>query len=293
MGLVAVSVVTGALLAILVVGGIMLLMRNGDDESTATPSVQPTSERGSEADPRVSAQLDEVDAKINAGELEVAATALDEVRGAAARDAGLRARVERLDKRLAVERLVATAAKLEAQGDIAGAVTAYRDAVEADPAHQTSRAALSRLSPKEADDKSVDAAAYGLVDITSRPLANLQVDGSPIGTTPFHGKLPVGRHDIRLSARGYNSWSGTYEVGKSGNLPLSVQMRGRGSGGSRDRPSSGSATPAPVDTPTATPTPTPEPPKVDKPPPKEQDPFLPTKKGGKGNDPFLPTGKNP
>ncbi|HET6584291.1 MAG TPA: protein kinase [Nannocystaceae bacterium] len=255
MGLVAISVITGALLAILVVGGVVLFMKDDGDKQPASASAQ-ANERSGEVDPRVSAQLDEIDAKIAAGQLDVAATALDQVRGAAAQDAGLRARVERLDKKLAVERLVATAATLEAQGDIAGAITAYRDAVEADPAHAASRAALSRLSPKEADDKSVDAAAYGLVDITSRPLANLQVDGAPLGTTPFHGKLPVGRHDIRLSARGYNSWSGTFEVGKSGNLPLSVQMRGKGSGGSRDRSSSGPATPAPVDTP-STPPPTP------------------------------------
>jgi hypothetical protein len=126
-------------------------------------------------------------------------------------------------------------------------------------------------------------------------MANLQIDGSPLGTTPFKGKLPVGRHEVRLSARGYNSWAGVLEVGKSGNLPLSVQLRGKGSGGSRDnRPDSEPSTPTPAVEPTPTPTPPLKPPTaVDKPPSKDDDPFLPTKKGGKGDDPFLPTGKHP
>ena len=72
--------------------------------------------------------------------------------------------------------------------------------------------------------------AYGLVEITSRPMANLHVDGAPLGTTPFKGKLPVGRHEIRLSARGYNPWMGALEVDTDGTLPLSVQLRGKGPG---------------------------------------------------------------
>lgn len=299
MGLVAISVITGALLAILVVGGVLLLMNDDDDKASPVAAAQTAPDSRAGPNPEVAGQLDLVDAKISAGELDLAAAALDKARGAAAEDAGLRARVERLDKRLAVERLVATAAKLEAEGDIAGAISAYRDAITADAAHQVSRAALSRLSPKESDDTSADGDAYGPVDISSRPLANLQIDGSPIGTTPFKGKLPVGRHEIRLSARGYNSWSGTLDVGKSGNLPLSVQLRGKGSGGSRDRPDSETVSPTPAVVPTSPttsdkpPVVDKPPPVVDKPPPKEEDPFLPTKKGGKGDDPFLPTGKHP
>jgi hypothetical protein len=291
-------VITGALLAILVVGGVLLLMNDGDPKPDVA-AAQTTPEARTAASTEVAAQLDVVDAKISAGELDLAAAALDKARGAAADDAGLRARVERLDKRLAVERLVATAAKLEAEGDIAGAVSAYRDAITADAAHQVSRAALSRLSPKEANDTSAEGDAYGAIDISSRPMANLQIDGSPLGTTPFKGKLPVGRHEIRLSARGYNSWSGTLEVGKSGNLPLSVQLRGKGSGGSRDRPESETVSPTPAVVPTSPassdkpPVADKPPPAVDKPPPKEEDPFLPTKKGGKGDDPFLPTAKHP
>jgi len=293
MGLVAISVVTGALLAILVVGGVLLLMKDDEGNSPAVAAAQTAPERSTGASPETAAQLDAVDAKISAGELDIAAAALDVARGAAAEDAGLRARVERLDKRLAVERLVATAAKLEAEGDIAGAISAYRDAITADAAHQVSRAALSRLSPKESDDASAAGDAYGPIEITSRPMANLQIDGSPIGTTPFKGKLPVGRHEVRLSARGYTPWSGTLEIGKSGNLPLSVQLRGKGSGGSRD-PKPDTETPVPAVEPTPTPTPSPKPPTtVDKPPSKDDDPFLPTKKGGKGDDPFLPTGKHP
>jgi serine/threonine protein kinase len=297
MGLVAISVITGALLAILVVGGVLLVTKD-DDKSSGVAAAQTVPDRPAGANPETAAQLDAVDAKISAGQLDLAAAALDVARGAAAEDAGLRARVERLDKRLAVERLVATAAKLEAEGDIAGAISAYRDAITADPAHQVSRAALSRLAPKDADDASADGDAYGPVEISSRPLANLQIDGSPIGTTPFKGKLPVGRHEVRLSARGYAPWSGMLEIGKSGNLPLSVQLRGKGSGGSREtRPSTSPSTspstptPTPASDPTPTPTPSPKPPTVDKPPSKGDDPFLPTKKGKKGDDPFLPTGK--
>jgi serine/threonine protein kinase len=297
MGLVVISVITGALLAVLVVGGVLLLMDDDDEKSASSiATAQAGPERATTPSPELSGRLDAAEAKIAAGELDAAAAALDEVRGSAATDAGLSARVERLDKRLLVERLVATAKTLEGQGDIAGAIEAYRDAIQADPAHQVSRAALSRLSPKQTDDAAADGAEYGAVDINARPMANLQIDGSPVGTTPFKGKLPVGRHEIRLTARGYTPWTGTLEVDTKGNLPLSVQLRGKGSSGGRDRGNEDdSPTPTPAVEPTApaSPTPATKPPAVDKPPSKDDDPFLPTKKSGKGDDPFLPTGKHP
>ncbi|MFO0632712.1 MAG: PEGA domain-containing protein [Nannocystaceae bacterium] len=132
--------------------------------------------------------------------------------------------------------------------------------------------------------------------IQSRPVANTTtIDGRAAGTTPFDDALGLGRHSVRISARGCAPWEGTIDVASEGNVPLSVQLRGKGPGRS-DEP----------DTPTTTPTPTPTPDKPtppgpgggETPPPAsggtgKKDPFLPTKKGDDADDVFLPVKKAP
>jgi hypothetical protein len=289
--LIALSVAVGALLAIVVIGGLTLALGGDDQEPVAHSSASPMG-ADAEALADLTAELDVIEGRIRAGDLEPASDALDRIRAAAADEPTLRTRVERLDRRLLVERLVASASKFEQEGDIAAAVGAYRDALQADPTHEPSRSALSRLSVKGADDQSLAADAYGQVEITSRPTTQVLVDGAPVGTTPFRGKLPVGRHEIRMTARGYEAWSGTLEVAAEDNTPLSVQLRSSGkSDRGRDKlPRARGSTPAIAPT---SPPPDPDsgksPAAADKPERKSDDTFLPTKKPSKGNDPFLPT----
>jgi hypothetical protein len=287
--LIAMSVGAGAIVTALVLGIVMLAV-DEDDEGKPTTTA---SDRGDvDTLAALDAALDAIEASIGAGELDQAAAALDRVRDATEQQPTLRGRVDRLDRRLLVERLVASAAMFEGKGDIAAAVDAYRDALEADPTHAAARSALSRLSVKQADDESAGD-AYGKVEIMSRPLTNLQIDGTGVGTTPFRGKLPVGRHEIRMTARGYEAWSGALEVTATDNLPLSVQLQRAGTVPKPDRKTGKQATTGPT---------TPKPPDSkaetkadpvpDKPDRKSDETFLPTKKKGE-DEVFLPTAKTP
>ena len=53
-------------------------------------------------------------------------------------------------------------------------------------------------------------ATMGHVKIGSTPVADLDVDDQLLGTTPFSGELPLGRHTVRLSADGYEDWVGQF-----------------------------------------------------------------------------------
>ncbi len=71
--------------------------------------------------------------------------------------------------------------------------------------------------------------AFAPVDIGSRPLANLTIDGEASGTTPFVGKLSTGTHTIRMTARGYQAWEGELDVRSSGTEDLRVRLVPKGS----------------------------------------------------------------
>lgn len=287
--LIAMSVGAGAIVTALVLGIVMLAV---DEDDAPTPATAAPDRSDTDTLAALDADLDEIEASVGAGELDQAAAALDRVRDAAEQQPTLRGRVERLDRRLLVERLVASAAMFEGKGDIAAAVDAYRDALEADPTHANARSALSRLSVKQADDDSAGD-AYGKVEITSRPLTNLQIDGTGVGTTPFRGRLPVGRHEIRMTARGYEAWSGALEVTATDNLPLSVQLQRAGAVPKPERKTGKPATTGPgTAKPPETKADTKAEPVPDKPDRKNDETFLPTKKKGE-DEVFLPTAKTP
>lgn len=69
-----------------------------------------------------------------------------------------------------------------------------------------------------------DPALTGVVLFDSYPVAELIIDGEPHGRTPYRGKLSVGTHRVRMDARGYESWSSTYEVTANDNEPISVRL---------------------------------------------------------------------
>ncbi len=294
MSLVAISVVAGALAAILVAGALLVMLRGDDEKEIAAAG---TTAAASPTKGELSSALDEIDARIGRGDLDGAAAALDRVRSEAKDDRAAFARVELAEKHIRVARLSADAAARETEGDTAAAIVAYRDILALDPKHAPARAALARLEAVPAEPTPPPTpSSPGVVDISSRPTANLYIDGSAAGTTPYHGKLKPGRHKVKLTARGYHNWEGTIDVGEAGTLPLAVTMRGKGSGKGGTDPEPATA-PDPV--PSTSPTPPPAdpvatPPVIPTRPPEKKDPFLPTKpstKPGSRDDPFLPVKK--
>jgi hypothetical protein len=293
MSLVAISVVAGALAAIVVAGGVLMLVRDDEPRDLASASAAPsTANKASDASPTLAAMLDEIDARIGRGDLDGAAAALDRIRDQAKGDTAAFARVELAEKHIRIARLLADAAARETEGDVAAAIVGYRDILALDPKHAPARAALARLE-SQPEPAPVVPAAPGVVQISSRPQANLYIDGKPRGTTPFGDKLPKGRHKLKLTARGYHNWEGVIEVGEDGAPPVAVTLRGKGSGKGGSDPS---PTNPPDPVPSSSPPSSPPEPSTSEPArqPDKKDPFLPTKpkaKPGSAEDPFLPTKK--
>jgi serine/threonine protein kinase len=296
-GLVAMSVVAGAALAVLLVGGVMMLA--GDDDDAPTPDAAVTKAAGVVAKPDLDARLDAIDARIARGDLDAASTELDALRKDAD-DPDAKARVAETDGRLVVARLLGTAARLEGDGDSEGARATYREVLRHDAGHALAKAALARLEAPVVTTPAtppVEPSALADVQIASTPLANLEVDGVELGVTPYQGKLAPGRHTIRISARGYAPYEGTFEVAATGTTPLTVALKGKGAG-HRDPTgtSTSAATPKPDPKPDPAsepkPDPKPDPASEPKPDPKP-DPKPNPKPDPKpaGNDPFLPTKK--
>ncbi len=155
-----------------------------------------------------------------------------------------------------------------------------------DPKGESSTAASDSATPAADHDET----ALAPVDIGSRPLANLFIDGKASGTTPFVGKLATGAHTIRMTARGYVSWEGTLQVRASGTEDLRVRLLPKGSKAG-PRPNPPEPRPAPETTQPAADASKaePAPPKPDK-----KSVFLPTKDptkdpAGKQGGVFLPT----
>lgn len=286
-GLLAGSVLAGALMAVLGGAVAMVVFLGDDDKGAGTSAAAAVAAPAVEVDEaEVKAALAKANALIDEGEFDAATEKLDEVRVSAKQVPALRSKLDRADQRLLAERLLSTAKKFEEDGDIASAVGAYRDVLEADPTNEIARSKLSRLTAKGEDEEGEEGVTYGVVSFTSRPIANLYLDGNPSGTTPFKGKVPVGKHHVKLTARGYYSWDGTIEVKEDGNVPLQVRLRGKRTySRSRDRdveepPAEAAATETP-EAEEAEPKP--------KPKPKEASSETPKKKSG----PFLPTEKPP
>lgn len=280
-GRTAMMMMAGAFLAVLGGGlAIWLLMGDGD-KGDQTASASPPAAAGApaapEADPKVvEAALAEADRLIGEGDFDGATNELDAVRGLTQALPTLAGRIERADQRIAIGRLMAAGSKFEDEDKRDAAVEAYRDALELDPSYLPAREALARLDVETPSVEGADDLVLGEVTIDSRPAAKLYIDGNPAGTTPFTGKLAVGAHEIRLTARGYYNYNAELDVKAEGNTPISATLKGR-SGSSKSSKSSKSD-------PEQTETPKTEPKSSGK-----SSPFLPTKDKKKSSGPFLPT----
>ncbi len=290
-GMMAGALLAGGLMAVL--GGVAaayIFLGDDDAASAQTAASEPAAVSGSsDASVDAEAQLEAAQALIDEGKFDDATSTLDKVRGVVADTPTLQGRLERIDKNLLTGRLMATGDDFEQKGDIGAAVAAYRDVLEADATHVEARARLARLTARADGEDEESDVSYGAVEFGSRPLANLFIDGESLGTTPFKGKLPVGKHHVRMTARGYHAWEGDVEVAESDNDEMKVRLspKGRGSSKGKSQPA-----PAVVDEPTPEPKAEPAPAKPKpKPAKKKKNVFLPTSddSGKNGGGVFLPT----
>ena len=272
---VALAVAAGALMAVL--GGVAAAAMFGDDAGSGDTAAAGLHAAIDDSD-AAEEQLAEARKLIDEGRLDRAGEVLDEARGLVGDAPGLQARLERLDRGLLVARLMNSAARFEGEGDVAAAVSAYRDVLAADPTHAVARSRLSRLTTDPSAEPA-PSVPTGDVSIDAHPDAELVIDGRRVGSTPYTGPLPVGTHAIRMTARGYQPWEGTIEIAEADNDPIQVRLHGKEWSRTKPTTHKQSAAPAPAAaTPAAGPT------KKD-----EREVFLPNKASQRGGGVFLPT----
>ncbi len=251
----------------------------GGSDDEVTPAA-PASVAGDKS--AIGPELDAAARHLKAGALDEAEAKLDAVADRASTSTSARARFNKLQRQLQLQRLMQTGAQFEGRDQIRAAAGAYRDALAVDPTFVPAREAIARLETPAPD------ATTGAAAISSAPEGSVFIDGKPRGKTPFREALTVGVHQVEIRADGYETWTGEIEVKPEGTDPLAVgltkQPRSRGH---TNKPRTKSKPrPAPVDPPepVAKPTPKPDP----APKPSDPGPFLPTK--GKDKDSvFLPT----
>jgi eukaryotic-like serine/threonine-protein kinase len=184
---------------------------------------------------------------------------------------------------------------------------------------------------EEAESKAepADALEKGTIEITSKPAAELTIDGFPAGNTPYANPLSVGRHTLELTAEGYAPWTRELEIKAGENPTIDVKLEpltpaepeGEASPEAREgaaksdrrsrprprpepqaskpkaessKPKAEPTEPRPTEPKPTEPKPKPKsepaPPEPSKSEKKKKNPFLPTSKGD-ADGPFLPTEK--
>jgi serine/threonine protein kinase len=261
-------IIGGALAAAALVVGAVMVFGGDKGEPEAGVAAQDNSAE-------LEAAVAEADKLVGAGDYDAADAKLDPVRGQLGDAPALAGSVERLDKQIEVGRRMGAAKKLDEDGMTGAAISAYEAVLEVDASNAEARARIEQLKSSIGDDN-------GLIEITSEPVADLTIDGSPAGNTPYGKPLPLGKHTITITADGYEPWERDVEIKAGDNLPIDIKLT------PVEPESSGKTTkkkPRPKPRPVAEPKPEAKPePKPD----KKDSPFLSTKKKKK-NGPFLPT----
>ncbi len=208
-------ILLGASFALLLGAGIAYMYLGGD--KTPQPEVQTMDEA------TVRTSLDRAEAAITEGDFRAATRELDATKAYINAYPAEQARAERIRELLIVGQLISTARKLEGEGNSGAALATFKDVLARDPSNAEAREALTRLT---AEDTSVESAAgVGSVIITSNPTADLYIDGTSYGKTPYSGQLPVGTHTVRMEARLYETWESSIAIKADKNDPFQISMR--------------------------------------------------------------------
>jgi len=204
----------GASLALLLGAG-MAYMYIGAEK--VEPEVQTMDEA------TVQAALDRAEEAIIDGDFRAATHELDATKAYIDAYPAEMARSERIRELLVVGQLISTARKLESEGNSGAALATFQDVLTRDPSNAEAREALSRLTAEDTSEES--AAGVGSVIITSTPTADLYIDGTSYGKTPYSGQLPVGTHTVRMEARLYETWESSVAIKADKNDPFQISMR--------------------------------------------------------------------
>ncbi|WP_181197607.1 serine/threonine-protein kinase [Enhygromyxa salina] len=256
-----------ALVAVLGIGAFFLFGGDKDEPEVAVA--------GTDNHAELEAAVAAASELVASGDFDGADTKLDLVRGQLADAPALAGTVGRLDKQIEVGRRMATAKKLDDEGRTGAAISAYEAVLEVDASNAEARTRIAELQA------SVER-GNGLIEISSEPAADLMIDGSPAGNTPYGKALPLGKHTLVLSAKGYESRELEIDVKAGDNNPIDIRLTPLEQEDEAPKPVTKKKPAAqPVE---AEPEPEPEP------KPEKDNPFLPTKKK-KQNGPFLPTEK--
>jgi len=171
----------------------------------------------------VRAALDRAEEGIAAGDFSAATHELDATKAYVAEYPAQQARSERISDQLVLGQLIATARKLEKEGNSGAALSTYKDVLARDPTDAEAREAVVRLTAEDTSAEPVD--GVGSVIITSTPKADLYIDGTSYGKTPYSGQLPVGKHTVRMEARLYETWESSVSIKVDKNDPFQISMR--------------------------------------------------------------------
>ncbi|WP_172307465.1 serine/threonine-protein kinase [Pseudenhygromyxa sp. WMMC2535] len=278
------GLIVGAVAAVVVVGILAVVMTSGGEGEDEQAQAQGASAAGDLEGSLAAAEKLAAD-----GDYEAASRALAEIRGQLAADTALSGRGELLQETITLGKLIAAARGFDEEGKTAAAISAYEDVLEAEPANVEARERLAELR-----NAGKETATVG---ISSDPVASLSIDGKPAGTTPYEEALPLGKHEIELSADGYEDWKQEVEIKAEDNLPIKVKLSALAKEPEEPeapKKKSVSSSSKPAATKPATKPSEPASAATEKPTESKSksgnNPFLPTKKPKK-DGPFLPAGK--
>ncbi|MCA9681370.1 MAG: serine/threonine protein kinase [Myxococcales bacterium] len=270
------GMIIGGVVAAAAVIGILVFALGGKDDP-APDTKDDTAAVAADLESSVA----EAERLVTAGDFAGAGKILDTVRGQVSAAPALAGRVESLDAKVKVGKLMLTAKKFDEEGKVEAAISAYESVLEADSANAEARERLTELRNT--------GKATAVVAISSEPAGNLSIDGSPTGTTPYDDALPIGKHTVKISADGYEVWEQEVEVKSADNLPIKVKLTAASDNSTKKKPAGAGTKPAGGGTkPAGGGT---EPPPETKPEETKADsPFMSTKKK-KSDGPFLPVEK--
>lgn len=113
----------------------------------------------------------------------------------------------------------------DAMGDAAAALAAYRQYMREARGAEDSVEVLERISALEYE---LQAKGIQQVTVQSTPdHATVELDGRPVGVTPWTGEIAPGRHELTLTKRGYEEASRTFELPRDRAVDVVLALRKR------------------------------------------------------------------
>jgi serine/threonine protein kinase/tetratricopeptide (TPR) repeat protein len=220
--------------AIAVIALLLYVVSNASRAGEAERPEPPVAEGGDQA--ALAAQLDKIEGLIADGKAGQALRKLESSEEEFARFPELSDRADELRVQAEAAQLLATARKLEKDGDKIGAVKTYRDVLTTDPDNAEAKKRIGGLFPELKPD-----VGFAVVTIRSAPVsAEVSLDGRPLGSTPVEVPLHAGKYTVTLTAPGYGTLETALSAGSTRDQAydylLSAAKPSNGGGGTTTSP---------------------------------------------------------